>query len=267
MAKEESFMLVSLNEEKAKKLAQVISNETCTKILKHFSSGKDGTETDIAKELGLPLSTVHYNLKQLVDAKLVVADEYHYSEKGREVLHYRLANKYIIIAPEEEKEGFLKKLKGLLPAAIVVAGVAVAMKLTNLFAFGKMAASSEMSRFVATQSLPDAMPIAYDAGADAVGGASPVMAKAAPAAMQYAEIAVENASQNASDLAAFGQMAAENVTENVTNVVQNFNPPVEQFHQAFNWAQLVSNEAILFFLGGAALVFLILAAGMYVRKK
>ena len=75
----EPFMLVSLDEDKARRLAQVISNPTCTKIL-NYLAGKDATESDIAKELKLPLSTVHYNLQQLSQAKLVTVEEFHYSK-------------------------------------------------------------------------------------------------------------------------------------------------------------------------------------------
>jgi DNA-binding transcriptional ArsR family regulator len=131
MAKE-SFMLVSLKEEKAKKLAQVMANPTCTRILEHLA-GKDATESQIAKDLDIPLSTVHYNLQQLVDAKLVINEEFHYSEKGREVNHYKLANKYIIIAPQEDDPSFLQHLKKYLPVAIITAGLAVAIKLLQAF--------------------------------------------------------------------------------------------------------------------------------------
>jgi DNA-binding transcriptional ArsR family regulator len=127
----ESFMLVSLKEDKAKKLAQVMSNPTCTTILEYLA-GKDATESQIAKDLSLPLSTVHYNVQQLVQAKLVVADEYHYSEKGREVQHYKLANKYIIIAPSDD-ETFLEKLKGFLPVVGIVGAVSVALKAVQWF--------------------------------------------------------------------------------------------------------------------------------------
>jgi predicted ArsR family transcriptional regulator len=130
MAKE-SFMLVSLREDKAKKLAQVISNPTCTKIL-NYLAGKDATESQVAKDLGIPLSTVHYNLQQLVDAKLVIAEEFHYSEKGREVNHYKLANKYIIIAPQED-DSFLQHIRKYIPAAIIVAVTGMALKIMQLF--------------------------------------------------------------------------------------------------------------------------------------
>ena len=43
-----------------------------------------------------------------------------YSEKGKEVNHYKLANKYIIIAPKST-HGIKEKLKSVLPVALLVA--------------------------------------------------------------------------------------------------------------------------------------------------
>jgi DNA-binding transcriptional ArsR family regulator len=117
--KEETFIMVSLKESKAKKLAQVISSETCRKILDHLAK-KKATETELAKELDIPISTVHYNLRHLLASKLVEADEFHYSEKGKEVNHYSLANKYVIITPKEPSESFREKLKSLIPAISVI---------------------------------------------------------------------------------------------------------------------------------------------------
>lgn len=118
MGEDEKFLLVSLEETKAKKLAEVMSNDTCRKILDYLAT-HEGTESEISKGLKIPLSTVHYNIKHLVEANLVTSDEFHYSEKGKEVQHYRLANKYIVIAPKHST-GVLERLKGLLPATIVV---------------------------------------------------------------------------------------------------------------------------------------------------
>ena len=76
--------MVSLEEGKAKELAEVITNDTSRKILNYLADQEDVVETDLAKELGLPLSTVHYNLQKLVKAGLVATEEFHYSKKGRE---------------------------------------------------------------------------------------------------------------------------------------------------------------------------------------
>ncbi|MBW2966257.1 helix-turn-helix domain-containing protein [Candidatus Woesearchaeota archaeon] len=126
MAKEK-FVLVSLKENKAKQLAQVISNESCRKILDYLAE-KEATETELAEKLEIPISTVHYNLKHLTGAGLVSVDEFHYSEKGREINHYKLANKYVIIAPKSTF-GIKEKLKAVLPVGIIIVATAGLLRL------------------------------------------------------------------------------------------------------------------------------------------
>ena len=118
---DKSFVLMSLKEDKVKKMTQVLNNDTCRKILEYLSQNERATATEISKNLNLAMSTVHYNLKQLSDNGLVTSDEYHYSEKGKEVIHYGLANKYIIIAPKEDKS-IMDKIKGFLPITLITAG-------------------------------------------------------------------------------------------------------------------------------------------------
>src|SRR3989338_3894468 len=126
MAKE-SFILVNLNEDTTKELAQTLQSATCKSIL-NLLSKEEATETEIARLLSMPISTVHYNLQLLLKAKLVLAEEYHYSQKGKEVLHYKLANQFIVIAPRQTEglhETLAKKLKNILPLAIITAGGSV----------------------------------------------------------------------------------------------------------------------------------------------
>ncbi len=114
----QSFLLVSLKEDKAKQLANVISNDSCRKILDYLGEKEDATETQMAKDLNLPISTIHYNLQHLLKTGIIDVDEFHYSEKGKEVNHYKLANKYIIIAPKTTY-GIKEKLKSILPVSLL----------------------------------------------------------------------------------------------------------------------------------------------------
>lgn len=124
-----NFLLLSMEDEKIKKISNVISNESCRKILDYLSN-KDATESELAEKLNLPMSTVHYNLQQLMETGLISAEEFHYSTRGKEVSHYRLANKYIIIAPKKTF-GIKEKLKSILPVALIVAGAAGVIQLVN----------------------------------------------------------------------------------------------------------------------------------------
>jgi DNA-binding transcriptional ArsR family regulator len=158
MAKE-SFVLVSLKEDKARKLAKVLHNESCRKILDYLTS-KESTETELAKKLNIPISTVHYNLKHLLDAGLITAEEFHYSQKGREVNHYKLANKYIIIAPKSTF-GIKERLKSVLPAVLLVGASAFAIQIfrmsTATFGAAKTAVMEEASRDAVAATAPPAV--------------------------------------------------------------------------------------------------------------
>lgn len=142
-----NFLLINLEEKRTKKIAEIISNSTCKKIIDHLTI-KDATESEISKELNIPISTVHYNLKQLVDSGLVVIEEFHYSKRGKEVNHYKLANKYIIIAPKTDDNSssrFMEALKSVLPITIITAGVSSILYGINRLSFNMSHSFSKAS--------------------------------------------------------------------------------------------------------------------------
>ncbi|MFW6449809.1 MAG: ArsR/SmtB family transcription factor [Nanoarchaeota archaeon] len=152
-----NFLLLSLEDDKINSVANAVSNKSGKKILDFLAEGK-ATESEIAKKLNLAISTVHYNLQQLMKAGLVVADEYHYSEKGREILHYKLANKYIIIAPQK-KRGLKKLLKNILPVVLISAGVA------GIIEFFTRNFTTDATQEVAQESAPKMMDAETEAAA------------------------------------------------------------------------------------------------------
>jgi DNA-binding transcriptional ArsR family regulator len=118
---EKSFVLLSLKDDKAKNLSKALGNESCRKILDYLASKGDATETQISNDLKVPISTVHYNMKLLAENGLVTMNEYHYSEKGKEVIHYKMRNRYIVIAPgPEDEKSFMTKLKNMIPAIVIL---------------------------------------------------------------------------------------------------------------------------------------------------
>ncbi len=121
-----NFLLIDLNEAKTKKLAETITSDTSRRILNYLTE-KEDSEANIAKKLKIPISTVHYHLQKLQQASLVEVKEFHYSKKGREVNHYKLANKYIIIAPKNVP-GLREKLRSILPVAIGLVGISAVIK-------------------------------------------------------------------------------------------------------------------------------------------
>lgn len=204
--KKQTFLLVSLQEDQAKKLAQVVSNNTCRKILEYLGE-HEATESELAKKLNLPISTVHYNLQALQKGNLVEAEEFHYSEKGKEVLHYRLANKYIIIAPKSTF-GLKEKLRSILPVGAITLGAAGILQIfrkylpggarETLFAQAPKAAM-DTSSYAGAEIAKAAAPLAEEGAREAAEQAIEVVAD--ETASTIAEQAVETAAIAGNDAA------------------------------------------------------------------
>ncbi len=112
----EKFIMVSLDDEKSKDLANVISNDTSRRLLAYLSE-KEASESDIAKSLGLPLSTVHYNIQNLLKSNLIEIKDFYWSGKGNKVNIYTIAKKFIVIAPKGSKVP--SAIKSLIPVALI----------------------------------------------------------------------------------------------------------------------------------------------------
>lgn len=111
----ENFLLLSLDDDKTKSISNIVNNSSARKILQYLTQNEEATASQISKDLKLGLTTIQYNLEQLLKTGLIEWEHYHYSAKGKEVKHYKLANQYIIIAPKKDSS-FLDKLKGIIPS-------------------------------------------------------------------------------------------------------------------------------------------------------
>jgi len=112
----EKYLLFNLDDEKAKSLGDVISNDTSRKIA-NLLAEKELSETEIAKELNLALNTVEYNLKKLLEAGIIEKSKHYWSVKGKKVETYKVANKLIVISPK--RSNIYSKLKGVAPVALI----------------------------------------------------------------------------------------------------------------------------------------------------
>ena len=118
--KKNNLLIIDLDDDNTKDIANTISNKSCSKIL-NFLTENEASEEEISEKLNIPISTVHYNLKQLIKSKLIVADKYRYSKKGKEIKIYAPANKFIIIAPKgRDKNNFLEQLKNIIPSFLIL---------------------------------------------------------------------------------------------------------------------------------------------------
>lgn len=108
--------MFSLEGEESKQIGEILGNENCKKIL-NLLAEKELSESDIAKELGMKVNTIEYNLRKLISLGLVEKVNHFWSTRGKKIPVYRAANKHIIISPRTKAKGFL--ITGLL--AIVAA--------------------------------------------------------------------------------------------------------------------------------------------------
>jgi len=96
----EKSIMLDLNDPKAVKIAEIMKSSSCKKILSLLAD-KELTESDIAKELKMPLNTVGYNIKKLTESGLIESSKnFFWSEKGKRIKVYRISNKRIVISPK-----------------------------------------------------------------------------------------------------------------------------------------------------------------------
>lgn len=97
---DEKLLILPLNDKNSKKITQIISNDTARNILEAIAS-EPLSGSQIAEKLGIPLSTVQYNLEKLNDAGLAKVERTKYSEKMKHVKIYAPQRKFVVIVPEK----------------------------------------------------------------------------------------------------------------------------------------------------------------------
>lgn len=94
--------MLNLDDEKIKKVADVISNETSKKIL-NLLAEKELSEKEIADSLKLPVNTIEYNLKKLIEVGLVdKTKDFFWSLKGKKIPKYTISKKDILISTKNK---------------------------------------------------------------------------------------------------------------------------------------------------------------------
>ena len=120
------YIAVSLDDDKSKSLAEVLTNSTCKKILNFLADHDEISEGDIVKTLKLPANTVNYNIKKLLDSSLVeMTDSHLWSRKGRKIRMYRLSNKSILISPKSRSKMNKLMTLGVTLGASLIAGLGI----------------------------------------------------------------------------------------------------------------------------------------------
>ncbi|AJC70861.1 ArsR family transcriptional regulator [Thermococcus guaymasensis DSM 11113] len=104
--------IIEINDEAAKLLAQIITNEKALAIL-HAVEEEPKSLTQIAEELGFPLSTVSYHIDRMLRVGLIEVAGKKYGKKLQEVKLYKASNKPILIVPRKDAPKVTKKLSTL----------------------------------------------------------------------------------------------------------------------------------------------------------
>ena len=123
---DEKLLILPLNDKNSRKITQIISNDTARNILEAVASEPLST-SEIAEKLGIPLSTVQYNLDKLNDAGLVKVERTRYSEKMKRVKIYAPQRKFVVIVPEKTNRkdviATLKRYLAVIFFAVVGSGM------------------------------------------------------------------------------------------------------------------------------------------------
>jgi len=122
MAETEKIISLDLNDSRMKFISEIFGSESCKKIL-NLLAEKELTETDISRELKMPLNSVDYNVKKLVQAGLIESGSHWWSVKGKKMPSYRVSDKKIVISPKRLSSSVL-----LIPALLVGGLISLTIK-------------------------------------------------------------------------------------------------------------------------------------------
>jgi len=130
---DDKFILMGLDDERSKQVAEILGNKTCKKIIDYLSEVKEASEQDISKALNIPLNTAEYNLNKLIKSGLVEKTKnFFWSVKGRKIGMFKLAKKHIIISPSSKRPN-MNLLKTILPVILIAAILVVILSGVYLF--------------------------------------------------------------------------------------------------------------------------------------
>ena len=114
---DQKFMLISMHDPKMKNIADVLANKTCKKIIDHLADNEEASQKDLSDALDIPMNTMEYNIKKLLDSGLIQKRKnFFWSKKGKKIIMYELSNRSIVISP---KRSTTEKIKSLIPAFMI----------------------------------------------------------------------------------------------------------------------------------------------------
>ncbi len=123
---ENTDISISIDDHRIKDIAEAITNKTCKKILNYLTKNEK-TISEISVELNIPINTVEYNIKKLLNSGLIEKKSFWWSVKGKKMPTYTVSNKRIIISPKR----YTNNLKYLIALGITGVISLVIKKITE----------------------------------------------------------------------------------------------------------------------------------------
>jgi len=168
-----NFILVSLDDEKSKAISEVLGSSTCKKIISYLTETKEASQKDLSDALKIPMNTVEYNIKKLLDSGFIQKrTNFFWSKKGKKIIMYELSNKSIVIS---HKKFPSEKIKSILPAFILTAAGTFA-----LWAYEKISSVSVTPERVLSNSYDAVATKAQELAGTSSGGAGSITASVSP---------------------------------------------------------------------------------------
>lgn len=181
---DEKFMLLSLEDPKMKSLSDVLGNKTCKKIIDYLAEHEEASQKDLSDALNVPINTIEYNIKKLVESGLVQKRKnFFWSKKGKKIVMYELSNKSIVISP---KKSFSHKLKSLIPSALLVlSGSVLIYAYEKILRSKRLVVNSGFSEKIATKGADLVFESTHVANSAFGAGASDVISEAGKGLLYY----------------------------------------------------------------------------------
>lgn len=104
--------IIDVHEETAKILAQILTNDKALAIL-HALEDRPKSISELAAELGFPISTVSYHIDRMLKVGLVEVAGVKYGKKLQEVKLYRASSKPILLVPRKEAAKVTKRFPSI----------------------------------------------------------------------------------------------------------------------------------------------------------
>ncbi|WAI01480.1 ArsR/SmtB family transcription factor [Methanogenium organophilum] len=130
---DDGVLVLEPGDERAKKIGKAMASNTANDVLSALSDD-ELTLSELSERLGQPITTLKYQIENLLDAGLVEIVRTRYSEKGRVVKVYGVRQQVVIMSPgKADLRSVLLKYASLF--ALIICATLVLLAMAPTFGF------------------------------------------------------------------------------------------------------------------------------------